>query len=147
MLTQICAELRNYFIRGLEDIHHGHFSISDGKLSLSFLQPGQYYRIIHSVFNDGVHKYGDGGLVDESFVGEVWAMAVPPAVVALSDDVKKWVEDNADAINSPFSSESYGNYSYSMNGSSYGSNNNQGGASWQNQFAQRLAPYRRLFPI
>ena len=146
MLTEICAELRNYFLRDYQkDIHRGTFMISDGSIEpLSFLLDGQYYRIVGSVFNDGVHKYGDASdlLVDETFSGEVWAMAVPPAVIALDTEIQSWLADNADAINSPYQSESFGGYSYSK-GSSYGEGD---GAmlTWQRQFASKLNPYRRV---
>ena len=88
MLTELCHELKNYFLRDrVNDIHPGSYTISGGDIEpLSFLAEGQYYRIVGSIFNDGVHKYGDATdtLDDETFEGAVWAMAVPPAVVALA---------------------------------------------------------------
>ena len=52
MLTELCQELKNWFER---EIHVGTFTIEGGQLTdCSFLQDGQYYRIIGSVFNDGV---------------------------------------------------------------------------------------------
>ena len=105
-LTELCAELRNWFER---DRIFGEFTISGGSISLSdFLQENQYYRIIDSVFNDGVHKYPSSNLTDEVFEGAIVAMAVPPAVIALLDDITAWETDNADAIKSPYSSESFG---------------------------------------
>ena len=82
MITQICQSIRNWF-----DIerHFGTFTIKDGSIAPSdFLQDGQYYRIIGSVFNDGVHKFGSDTLTDEKpFDGAVWAMAVPPDFLLL----------------------------------------------------------------
>lgn len=145
MLTEICAEIRNYFIHGYKDIHSGTFTISNGSIeALPFLLSGQYYRIVGSVFNDGVHKYGDNKdvLTDEVFDGAVWAMAVPPAVIALSDEIDDWVKDNADVLSSPYQSESFGGYSYTK-GSSY-ANDSKAAYSWQDQFASKLSPYRRI---
>ena len=146
MLTEISAEIRNYFLRDYtKDIHAGTFTISEGAIeSLSFLQNGQYYRIVGSVFNDGVHKYGDNKdvLTDETFTGAVWAMAVPPAVIALSAEIDDWVVENADALSSPYQSESFGGYSYSK-GSSY-ANESKSAYSWKDQFASKLSPYRRI---
>lgn len=147
MLTELCAVLRNYFLRDYsKDIHAGTFVISGGIIEpLSFLQNGQYYRIVNSVFNDGVHKYGDSSdvLVDETFEGAVWAMTVPPAVIALSSEIDAWKEANAEALASPYQSESFGGYSYTTK---TGESNAGGGGgyTWQNQFADKLALYRRI---
>ena len=145
MLTEICAEIRNYFIRGYKDIHAGTFMISEGAIEpLSFLQNGQYYRIVGSVFNDGVHKYGDNKdvLTGETFTGEVWAMAVPPAVIALSAEIDDWVEENKDILSSPYQSESFGGYSYTKGGSY--ANDSKSAYGWKDQFASKLSPYRRI---
>lgn len=146
MLTELCAEIRNYFLRDYrKDIHAGTFTISNGSIEpLSFLQTGQYFRIVGSVFNDGVHQYGgeNDPLTDEVFSGAVWAMAVPPAVIALSEEIDDWVEANKSVIDSPYQSESFGGYSYSK-GSSY-ANDSSSAFGWRNQFASRLSPYRRI---
>ena len=111
MLTEICAEIRNYF-EVPNGRHFGTFTISGGSIApLDFLQEGQYFRIIGSVFNDGVHKYGEANLTDEKFDGAVWAMAVPPAVVDLSEKIKAYNDSDAGKA-SPYTSESFGGYSY-----------------------------------
>lgn len=146
MLTELCHELKNYFLRDREnDIHSGTYTISGGAIEpLDFLAEGQYYRIVGSVFNDGVHMYGvedtTDALVDETFAGAVWAMAVPPAVVALASEIDEWNTKNADAIASPYQSESFGGYSYNK-GSGVGGGN---GATWQAQFAEKLKNWRRI---
>lgn len=146
MLTELCAFLKNYFLRdGTNDLHSGTFTIENGSIeALDFLQPGQYYRIAGSVFNDGVHKYGDTSenaelLVDETFSGVVWAMAVPPTVIALAGEIAEWNTANAAALSGPYQSESFGGYSYSK-----GTSTNGGAYSWRDAFAARLTPYRRL---
>ena len=144
MLTELCAELKNYFLRDREaDIHYGEYTISGSSISLPFLMTGQYYRIVGSVFNDGVHKYGDETetLTDETFVGAVWAMAVPPTVIALADEIEAWNANNADALASPYTSESFGGYSYTK---ASGASSSGGAYSWKDQFASHLAKYRRL---
>lgn len=143
MLTELCAELKNYFLRDRDnDIHTGEYVVSGGSInSLPFLQNGQYFRVVGSVFNDGVWQYPADGMMDETFSGAVWAMAVPPAVVALAAEIESWNTANATALNSPYQSESFGGYSYSKASSASAS----GGAySWKDQFASRLSKWRRL---
>ncbi len=143
MLTELCAELKNYFLRDRDaDIHYGEYTISGGSIDLPFLLDGQYFRIVGSVLNDGVYQYPVTDLADEEFTGAVWAMAVPPAVIALSADIDAWNEKNADALSSPYTSESFGGYSYTKaSGASAGGS---GGYTWRDQFASRLAKWRRL---
>jgi hypothetical protein len=143
MLTELCAELKNYFLRDRDaDIHYGEYTISGGSIDLPFLLDGQYFRIVGSVLNDGVYQYPAAGLADEEFSGSVWAMAVPPAVIALAADIEAWNEKNAEALASPYTSESFGGYSYTK--ASGSSNNGSGGYTWRDQFAGRLAKWRRL---
>lgn len=149
MLTELCQELRNWFNRDM-DRWIGDFQIENGTLNdfSGKLKPGQYYRVIGSVFNDGVHKYGDGDLTDETFTGTVWAMAVPPAVIALSDEIDAWISkySGEDSVaRSPFSSESFGGYSYSKSagGQGSGSDGSKGG-SWKAAFAYDLNRWRKI---
>lgn len=109
MLDAVCRELRNYFVK---DIYKGPVEIADGVLSPSdFLKDGQYYCLVGSVFNDGVHQYPNDVLTDEEFEGEVWAMAVPPSVIALTEKIKAFSESDASEP-SPYTSESFAGYSY-----------------------------------
>lgn len=142
MLTELCAELKNYFLRDREaDIHYGEYTISGGSIDLPFLLDGQYFRIVGSVLNDGVYQYPASGLTDEEFTGAVWAMAVPPSVVALAADIEAWNAKNAETLASPYTSESFGGYSYTK---ASGNSESGGAYSWKDQFASRLAKYRRL---
>lgn len=142
MLTELCAELKNYFLRDREsDIHSGTFTIENGSIeALPFLLEGQYFRIVGSLLNDGVYQYPATGLADETFSGAVWAMAVPPAVIALAGEIEAWKAENAETLDSPFASESFGGYSYSKGTSVSGT----GAYTWQDHFASRLNPWRRL---
>ena len=94
MLTEICAEIRNYF-EVPNGRHFGTFTISGGSIApLDFLQEGQYFRIVGSVFNDGVYQY-PAKLKDEVFEGAVWAMAVPPTLIALSAEIEEYQKSDA----------------------------------------------------
>ena len=137
MLTELCAELRNYFV---VKIHEGTFTINGGKIApLDFLQEGQYFRIVGSVFNDGVYRWGSTSLpIDETFKGTIWAMAVPPDVVALADEIKAYCESDSGKA-SPYTSESFGGYSYTK-----ATDENGVAVGWQKVFANRLKPYRRI---
>lgn len=141
MLEQILDYIHNYFER---DIVDGSFTISDGSVVLDFLQDRQYFRIVGSVFNDGIYKYPASGLIDETFTGEIWAMAVPPAVIALSDEISAWIEKYGDAMNSPYQSESFGGYSYNKGSGQNSSNNSSNPADWRVVFGSRLNHWRKI---
>ena len=144
MLTQICKYLRNWFAR---DILLGDFTISNNTVTYADgtvlpLVTNQYFRIVGSLFNDGVHKNDNKlTLTDESFNGAVWSMAVPPVVETLASDITSWISANETVINSPYQSESFGGYSYSLKA------NSATGASaggWEAQFADQLSPWRKI---
>jgi len=146
MLTEICQELRNWFER---ERYFGTYEISGGVITAPFLVNGQYYRVMGSIFNDGVHKYGDTAdvLTDETFEGSVWALAIPKPVINLAAEIAEWQDKYGtvdSAAMSPYQSESFGGYSYSK---SAGGNSASGASStstWQAVFASRLNPWRKL---
>lgn len=146
MLTELCQELRNWFDL---DRYEGTFTISDGALTADFLLDGQYYRIIGSVFNDGVHKYGDASdvLDDEEFTGAVWALGIPKAVIALSEEIDTWEakygSPNSEAM-SPFSSESFGGYSYSKGSNLSAVTTANSATGWKAMFASKLNRWRKI---
>ena len=137
MLTEVCAEMRNYFVK---DIHNETFEIVGGKITpLDFIQENQYFRIVGSVFNDGVYKNtADLVLTDEVFSGSVWSMAVPPSVIDLAEEIKKYNESD-EAKPSAYTSESFGGYSYSK-----ATDENGAPMGWRKVFASRLNKYRRI---
>lgn len=139
MLEQVLMNIRRWFpVEG--GIHSGTFTIKDGGITLPFLADGQYFRIVGSVFNDGLHQYPAADLTDETFTGSVWALAVPKAVIDLAYEIQKWQEKNADALSSPYSSESFGGYSYSK-----ATDAETGGAvTWQSAFKQQLSAWRKI---
>ena len=141
-LTDICEYLNNYFWRVKRDVK---ITISNHTFEVDFLQPGQYFRIVNSTFNDGVHKYPATDLIDEEFEGSIWSMVVPQTIIDLSAKIKEWrdkYESAESEMLSPFNSESFGNYSFSKGSSAAGGTTNPN--SWQSVFSTQLAPYRRL---
>lgn len=142
ILTEVCEYLNNYF---WEKKIQGRFTITDGGLEVIGLKAGQYFRIVGSTFNNGVHIYPATDLTDEEFNGAIWAMAVPQTVIAIASDIKEWQtkygDVNSDAM-SPFNSESFSGYSYSKSGS--GNANSGSNIGWQDVFGGRLNKYRRL---
>lgn len=146
MLSKICQELKNWFDRGQPRIH-GAFEISGGKITdtdfTSVIKPNQYFRIIGSVFNDGVYQYKDDlQLTDELFVGSVWLMAVPKDVIDLASEISAWITKYGDSVNSPYQSESFGDYSYTK--SSGGSGSGSSNPTWQSVFANQLNRWRKI---
>lgn len=146
MLTEICAKLNNYFSKD-SDKTLGKFSVSDGRISPPIhLEPGQYYRVCGSIFNDGVHRSDDILKDEDEFDGAVWLMRIPKELVDLSEEMEAWAEKygGVESPNmSPYSSESFGGYTYSK-AQGYAST---GGGMLNNVFAvydARLAPYRKI---
>ena len=142
ILTEVCEYLNNYF---WEKKISGNFTISDGAIDAIGLKEGQYFRIVGSTFNDGVHVYPANDLKDEEFNGSVWSMAVPQTVIAIVSDISEWQTKygniNSEAM-SPFASESFAGYSYSKSGS--GNANGGSNITWQDVFGGRLNKYRKL---
>lgn len=159
MLTELCEYLRNWFCRD-QDKHIGTITITGGAITArddliwsgaeEAIVPatGQYFRIVGSIFNDGVHQYPDFEMPDETFEGAVWLMRVPPVVVTLASDIKDWMTKYGgvnSAAMSPYNSESFAGYSYSKSGAgSAAASNGSGLTGWQAAFADRLNPWRKI---
>lgn len=146
MLTDLCQELRNWF--DLER-YEGTFTISGGTLTADFLQKNQYYRIIGSIFNDGVHKYGDPTdiLEDEEFEGAVWALGIPKAVICLNKQIDDWIAKygGVDSVAmSPYTSESFGGYSYSKGSNLAAVTSANSATGWKAMFASQLNRWRKI---
>lgn len=134
MIDEICASLHNYFA---VDIVPGEYTVNDGEITLPFLAAGQFFRVVGSVFCDGVYRCGDKLPADETFDGAIWALAIPPALEAIAAEIEEWKAKNADVLASPYQSESFGGYSYSKGTGS-------DSASWQGAFAARLNRWRKI---
>lgn len=133
MLEQVLKYLRNYFEKS-ED--YGVFKIENGSLDLPNALNGQYVRIIGSVFNDGVYQYSMADLQDEEFEGCIQYLAIPKSLLRLVEEIEAF---NAKNESSPYTAESFGGYSYQKKTGGQG-----GGYSWQDEFASRLALWRKL---
>ena len=144
MLNKLCRELKNWF-----DVSRifGTFTISDGSITGVEIAEGQYYRIIGSIFNDGIYKYGDTEvtLKDETFDGAIWLLAIPEEIIELAAMIQEWNAKYGtldSAALSPFNSESFGGYSYSKSGSASSNGVNPNG--WKSAFADELNRWRKL---
>ena len=150
MLNQVCENICNYFIK---EQYAGRFEISEGMISLPLLD-GQRFLIRGSSVNDGMYTYHDTGikgdddqtlavgLQDETFAGTICALAVPPAVIALSAEIKAWVDANAESQKSPYSGESVlGVYSYTKATGGHGAG---GSVGWMDIYADRLKRWRKV---
>nr|DAH16766.1 MAG TPA: Protein of unknown function (DUF3199) [Caudoviricetes sp.]DAS04277.1 MAG TPA: Protein of unknown function (DUF3199) [Caudoviricetes sp.] len=136
MLETVLQNLNNWFLVP-DGVHAGEFTVQGGQLTLPFLQTGQYFRVVGSVFNDGLHQYPVADLTDETFTGSVWALAVPKAVIELAEEIDAWQTKNGDP--GPFTSESFGGYSYSKATNASGM-----AVGWQDVFKSRLNDWRRI---
>lgn len=149
MLNQICENICNYFIKERYD---GRFEIAGGMISLPLLN-GQRFLIQGSALNDGMYTYYDDGirndddteavgLHDETWAGTICSLAVPPAVIELSGEIKAWVDDHGEVLNSPYTNESVlGVYSYTKQSGGHGAG---GTVSWMDVFADRLKRWRKV---
>ena len=149
MLQQICEYIHNYFI---EERLEGQFEIAGGKISLPLLD-GQRFLIQGSALNDGIYTYHETtikddddsnavGLHDETFAGTICALAVPPAVIALSAEIKAWEVKFGEVVNNPYSTESVlGVYSY---GKASGGTGAGGSVTWRDAFAGQLNRWRKV---
>lgn len=157
MLTEICQYLHNWFDRN-QPKYFGKMEVRDGYIFLNDvaldLVPGQYYRVIGSLFSDGVHKYtgqpAEIELPSETFNGAVWGMAVPPDVIDLAKEIEAWQTKYGgvdSTLMSPFNSESFGGYSYSKSGGGASASAGTGGTqpgTWQSAFESRLNLWRKI---
>ena len=143
-ITDFCEELHNWFD---VDRIFGTFTISNGEIIVpnGYPRNNQYLRIVGSVFNDGVHQYPVSDLTDETFEGAIWAMAVPPAAIALFEKIQEWDAQygNSAANYSPYTSETFHHYSRSQ----HIATNSKGEIvqqTWQGVFRKELSRFRKL---
>ena len=119
----------------VKELYGGEFKIENGSIELPFLLDGQYFRIVGSVFNDGVHQYPAQNLKDEVFRGAIWTLAISDEFVELVDEIDKWQKENEKAVQSPYQSESFGGYTYTLK---------ENVPSWKTAFSSRLNQWRKI---
>ena len=137
MIGEICAYIKNYFVYEGDRIF-GEFSIENGEIVPPVEFPTDYYAIFGSRRNNGVHNLADqtDTLVDEGkFHGSIWIMTPPDDFLTKVAEIKSWVTANNSALASPFSSESFGGYSYTKGKNKSGSDY---GITWRDQFGDEL---------
>ena len=153
MLQEIMEEINNYFVPISAKLIT--YTISGGVISPAFgAEEGDRFLICGSRRNDGVytwhaegHKNDDNnaaaGLQDETFAGTIRVCSVPPALLALSGEISQWVVSNSGTLNSPFASESFNGYSYTLKSGSSGAGGT-GPLTWRDcPAAKRLERWRR----
>ena len=133
MLSKVCREVKNWF--EIEKIFDKKIQIKDNEIENPYiaLQENQYFRIVGSTFNDGVYKNPTDKLTDETFTGAIWRLAIPKDFLDLVDEITAWGAQYGG--NSPFTSESFGGYSYTKK---------QGSDTWQGAFKDKLNKWRKV---
>lgn len=135
MLEQVMREIRNYFP---VESHYGTFTIENGVISPLSLHVGQYYMIEGSALNDGVYKYGETiEQPAETFTGYITVLAPPKAFLEIVTEIEAYQAKYGDVT--PYTSESFGGYSYTKASGSNGSS-----ISWADAFGKRLNAWRKL---
>ena len=145
MLNEICEHLHNFFdTREGEFIDRsaGTFTISSGLISplSSSLIAGQYIRIVGSLLNDGIYllpsNFTISTLVNETFTGAIFGLAIPRDLVTLDTEITAWVTANPA---SAYASESFGGWSGSR-----ATGANGAPLSWKSVYAARLNRWRKM---
>lgn len=147
VLEQVLSHIHNWFV--YDEIAVDGCSVEDGSLPASVSIPeGAWYRVQGSLFNDGLHQHPADDLTDETFDGKVTICAIPRVLLGVVDEITDYIdatnEASQKALRSPYQSESFDGYSYSLKGSG-GANSASGGLTgWQAEFASRLNPWRKM---
>ena len=145
MLNEICEHLNNFFdTRDGEyiDCTADTFTISNGVISplSSSLIAGQYIRIVGSLLNDGIYllpsNFTISTLVNETFTGAVFGLAIPRDLVTLDSEITAYVAANPA---SGYVSESFGGWSGTK-----ATGSNGAPLSWKSVYAARLNRWRKL---
>lgn len=140
-IAAVMAETRNYFTRREVPPISGNITISGGMV-VSHEIKAPYIYIKGSTFRDGLWEMAGKSLVgdnhpNETFDGCIWLLYPPRDFLALCQQI------NAYETNTPVGalmSESLEGYSYTRQSNGRGSV-----MTWEDAFASRLKPFRRMF--
>lgn len=150
ILEQVLWHIHNWFER--ETITVKGCEVSDGSLPASItshMLDGQWYRIQGSYLNDGLHLNPDNELEDETFDATITLLAIPKPLLAIAEEIEEWVNLNKaayqKAAESPYASESFDGYTYSIRSDLIAQNGGGGLVGWQAAFASRLNPWRKMY--
>lgn len=118
----------------------GEFVITGNSLSPAPDAP--FVAIKGSAYHNGVYSLLDGEMIDapdkdETFDGVVYPLRPPDDFLALCKDISAF--DDKSPVGA-MQSETFGGYSYTR-----ASGANGGVATWQNAYASRLIPFKRMF--
>lgn len=152
ILEQVLYHLHNWFER--DRLMVTDCRIENGSLPVSVtskMLDGQWFRIEGSYLNDGLHRNPTDQLEDETFSGAVSMLAIPKGLLLVVEEIEDWIRLDQTAreraLASPYQSESFDGYSYSIR-SDLTSNSASGGptglSGWQAVFASRLNPWRKM---
>ena len=154
-LERVLSHIHNWFER--DRISVTGCEVTDGRLPASVssrIPLGAWYRVEGSYLNDGLHlrmdEFPEGeseGLTDETFDGTVTVLAIPHALLLTVEEISDYVTASSEAMRriaaSPYQSESFGGYSYTLRGSG-GDGTGGAGGSWQSKFSSDLNPWRKI---
>lgn len=147
VLEDVLWHIHNFFERNSLIVHD--CEIEGGTLPASVadhIPDGVWYRIEGSFFNEGLHS--DDELTDETFTGKVTVCAIPPALLRVVERIQQYEADTEEAVHkartSPYTSESFGGYSYTLKGTNGSQNGSQGLSGWKSEFAADLNPFRKM---
>lgn len=145
MLGEVLRTLNNWFEVPGKRLT-GRFAVEGSALSLpdGWLLEGQYFLVSGSILNDGLHQWPAVDLRDETFTGEIAALAVPKAVTELAARIEEWQAKYGKAAESPYQSESFGGYSYSKASGSGSQGGSDGAYTWRQAFRSELNRWRKL---
>jgi len=138
-LPDLMRETRNFFPAAAIDAD---WTLQGGKLSpVNGLHLGDWVAVTGSIYNNGVFQLGENGslpgAVDESWTGRIWLLAPPAEFLALATEINFWAEQQ---VQSATVKESFGAYSREL-----ATDSNGAPITWQQFFAHRLQPYRRMY--
>jgi hypothetical protein len=142
ILEQVLWHIHNWFER--EQIPVRTCCIDDGSLPASItdrMLEGQWYRIEGSALNDGLHLHPAEDLADETFDGSISILSVPKALLSVVDEIAAWQQANGQSVDGPYSSESFGGYSYTLKSDG---GDGAGLSGWRLAFRDSLNPWRKL---
>ena len=137
-IAAVMRSVRNFFTRGF---YRGQIAITGNALLPA--QDAPYIAIQGSRHHDGVYRVINGnlqdmsdGMPDETFDGIAWKLYPPVDFISLCQQISAY--DDKNPTGAP-TSESFGDYSYSR------ASGPSGTLTWEEAFARRLIPYRRMF--
>ena len=142
-MEELMNYCNNYFYNFRE---YGKYIINNKSIKIKgkYIK-GQYIKIVGSILNDGVYKvdgYINGfitieGLEDEVFEGYICSLSVPKNFIKLSEEINQFKETDKP---SSYTSESFGNYSYSK-----ATNKNGIPLRWTDVFMSEIKQYRKIY--